>query len=87
MTPDKIGKHAYHGSKATIRHGRYTRSGKISHCSADGTLLFMWIYSSNGYDLSKNALPVPAHRVIKIRHGMSSTAPHHVKRQFVGGVR
>ena len=86
MTPRMIAKHAYHGSKATIRYGRHTRSGKISHCSEDGTQLFMWIYCGNGYDLTKNALPVPAHRVIKIRHGMHSTAPDYVKRAHVGGV-
>ena len=87
MTPDKIGKHAYLGSKATIQYGRYIRSGKISHCSEDGTKLYVWVYCRNGYDMTKNAIPVPADRVVKIRHGMHSTAPSHVKRQYVGGVR
>lgn len=88
MTPDEIGRHAYKGSTATVRAGRrFTRSGMVSHCSADGMKLYMWPYDKGGYGCVKSCVPVPFDHVLEIKHGLLSTAPEGVKRASRGGVR
>lgn len=87
MKPKLIGLHAYEGSEVTVRNGRHSRRGVISHCDGEGMTLYCRLYRPGGYELNDAAVPVPYSRVIEIKHGLRSTAPKHIKDAYWRGVR